>query len=391
MKKIFDAFILALILVPILVPVSFALETVSLSSSMDARVELADQNKNFGDSVNLNVRSDVDNDMRSFLYFNISSLQLNAEIKGAWLMLFMKDAPGVSRTYEVQQVNAAWVEGNGGSDNNPAGEMTWNNQPGVMGSVVTNNTGTTNNVWLSWNVTDHVMIMHNGSANYGLRVKDMDENSTVGREAIFNSREASNMSLTPKLVVAYVNKTVVLPAMVDCRPNPLSVGSQIEWINCFIEMNEGSVNDINMSTISLAVVDKSDVSYPDLSFSHIGDYDLDSIEDLQIRFNRGEMDEKYFTDIMGEETFTFLLNVSGGISPSLLFDGITNFTVIKPPEKLFGKYMINSTSSSKGVIHKIPHLDLNDFNHKKTGLDCYFFSLGDPKYAGMTRVVITGQ
>lgn len=386
MKKILSVFAFVLVISSV-IPISFALETVSLPAVMDARVELASTNKNFGDSVNLYVRSGAGSDMRSFLGFNLSALPSNIEIKSAWLMLFMKDAPGVSRTYEVQRANASWVEGNGGSDNNPAGEITWNNQPAVAGNVVTNTTGTTDNVWLSWNVTEDAKAMLNGT-NYGWRIKDAQENSTTGREAIFHSRETTNVSLAPKLVIAYENLTAILPAIVDCRPNPLTVGSSIEWINCFIEINGTNVGSINITTVALSVINKSGSSFPDHSFSHLDDYDLDGQADMQIRFDRNEMDAKYFGGVIDEKMF--VLNVSGGVG-SKLFDGLSNFTVVKSPEKLFAKYIVNSTSTYKGAVNRIPHLDLSDFHLKRTGFDGYFFSLGDPKLIGAARAVVMGE
>ena len=184
----------------------FAAETITQLPLADARVEEGDPNKNFGDSTILRVKSLLDNDRRTFLQFDLSSLPSDVNIISAVLKLFVLDASGENRTYELHRISTDWIEGNGGTDNSPVDEITWNNQPATsLTASSTTNSGKDSNVNISFNVTDDVRGFYFGEfTNNGWRIKDsVEDKGAPGRESQFRSRE--NATHLPVLEITFVS------------------------------------------------------------------------------------------------------------------------------------------------------------------------------------------
>lgn len=168
-------------------------ENIKIFPTADARVEEEDPNKNFGASTVLTVKSKVSDNKRIYIKFDLPKLPENTMITSAKLKLFMYDAPGVSRTYEIFRVTQDWEEN----------LITWNSQPhveNVSSSFV--ESGKTANVWLEWDVYSDVKgFYQNKYQNFGWLIKDKIENSTIGREGLFRSRE--NVTFSPILEINY--------------------------------------------------------------------------------------------------------------------------------------------------------------------------------------------
>ncbi len=166
-------------------------------SAADSWVEQKDPDKNYYNDTLMYVDSKTNNEnRRSFVRFDLSSIPNGSTVSSANLSLFVKDCASVSRTLEVQRLSATWTEST----------ITWNNQPSVSGSAVTTSTGTTKEVWLTWNVTSDVLefIQNQTATNYGWRIKDQTEgSSTQYTESSYTRDEASYTTLRPKLSITY--------------------------------------------------------------------------------------------------------------------------------------------------------------------------------------------
>lgn len=92
--------------------------------------------------------------------------------------------------------------------------------------------------------------------------------------------------------VSYYNWRDYLTATIDIDPNVLNDKSQGVWVTCYIELPEGySVDDIDVATVKMTEAD-GDAFDPPLQAEgpyNIGDYDLDGVPDLMVKFDRQEL------------------------------------------------------------------------------------------------------
>lgn len=167
------------------------------NSTYDAEVDEANPNSNFASSTDLNVRSrSGGQDRRSFVYFSGAGCVFppGAQVVSATVSLFLLNAPNANRTYEIRPVSAGWTE---------AG-VTWNTQPAVGAVTDAIATGTTDNVWLTWDVTADVQAMFAGSlANNGWRISDSAENSFTAYQGFFGSQENGTATRRPRATILY--------------------------------------------------------------------------------------------------------------------------------------------------------------------------------------------
>jgi predicted ribosomally synthesized peptide with SipW-like signal peptide len=168
--------------------------TSGYSPIADAYVDQSQGNKNFGSFKELSIKSKSSDNNRTFIKFDFN-FPSGTNILSSNLKLYMKSAPSTSRNYEIRRVTGTWTE-NG---------INWNNQQAVATSVTDSiPSGTTKNVWLSWNVTSDVQSFVSGSStNYGWMIKDSNENSSTAYEAKFHSRESNSIELRPILEVQF--------------------------------------------------------------------------------------------------------------------------------------------------------------------------------------------
>jgi len=129
-------------------------------------------------------------DGRTFVRFNLPAVPSGCSVSFAKLRLY-NGTPTTGRTLNVQAPSASWIESGGGG-------LTWNNQPGVTGSIQSAlSTGTAG--YLEWSVTDQVRSQY--TTNNGFRIADSAENAATDQAQQFNSREAG--SNRPQLVVTF--------------------------------------------------------------------------------------------------------------------------------------------------------------------------------------------
>ena len=77
-----------------------------------------------------------------------------------------------------------------------------------------------------------------------------------------------------------------ISATVDIDPDTLNLASNGKWITCYIELPEDyDINDISIETICFDNKVPVDLSAP----SEIGDYDVDGIPDLMVKFDRSSV------------------------------------------------------------------------------------------------------
>lgn len=196
-----------LILLPFFsAPATLADSTVVTPPSKDAWVDETDPSINHGDDTELKVRSEEDSDnSRTLVAFTLPDLPDGAIIESAILSLFMKDAPSGDRTYGVYRITQDWVEGDGSSDNDPSGEVTWDNKPATEASPTSAvSIGTSDNVTKSWDVTTDVQGFYAETfSNYGWMIQDENENTSPAEKSEFRSKEHDEASEQPSLEIVY--------------------------------------------------------------------------------------------------------------------------------------------------------------------------------------------
>ena len=167
----------------------------TLSAIDDTWVDQNSPTSNKGTDDELIVRSkSSDDNRRAFVKFDVSSVASGSEVTKATLRLFLKDAPGASRTYQVYRITDAWTEDS----------LDWDPQPSNAGVTDDATTGTTNNVWLEWDVTSDVQGFASGDlTNDGWMIRDSSEDSSTSREGKFRSSEDGNELRRPQLVVDF--------------------------------------------------------------------------------------------------------------------------------------------------------------------------------------------
>jgi hypothetical protein len=171
------------------IPASSCTLTAVADSYVDENSPLTDN----GALTTMNVQSRNLRNQRSFVRFDVAScVPANASVVSATLGLYLATAPAASRTYNAQRASAAWTE-----------SVNWLSQPGVTGTAVGVATGTTNGVTLSWDVTSHVQLYADGTANNGWRIADSAEGANPARQGIFRTREWTTAAQQPSLSIGY--------------------------------------------------------------------------------------------------------------------------------------------------------------------------------------------
>jgi hypothetical protein len=173
----------------------------TLQASTDTYVSQFKQenNINYGTDIIMKVRSflpgnsgNVKNE-RSFIMFDIPPLPSGSTIVSATLQLYTANVSNATRNYTLMPVEQQWNETN----------VTWNNQPSVISSATSYADTPLSPGWVNWSVTSGVMAWANGATNYGWQISDMNENSPIDYSTAFYTRDYSDTSLRPTLVIQY--------------------------------------------------------------------------------------------------------------------------------------------------------------------------------------------
>jgi hypothetical protein len=194
---------------------SAAVTTVTLYPSKDSYAWESVPNANNGKSDNFEITSYQSHNMRGWIEFNTSRIPSDAWIISAKLRLRLwqkttNNPPygdSTGRIYGVYRVTESW------------GEMTvtWAHQPeytdlhdstsaipaeqgGWFGPIV----------WMDWGITGIVTDWQQGIPNYGLVVRDAQENATeLYSTQFFTHDQVPNEGYFPRLIVTYTHPVYV--------------------------------------------------------------------------------------------------------------------------------------------------------------------------------------
>lgn len=164
----------------------------------DARVDEEHAVANYGNAGTLEVESNEGKNQRSFLKFALL-LPPGTAVADATLNIFMTDAPGFSRTYDLAPVVSPWSETG----------ITWATQPGGLATSSSATTGTVNDRWMQFAVGNDVSSFVSGSlTNNGWRLGDREESTSTAPKAVFESSEEVQPELRPYLDVTFTPPVV---------------------------------------------------------------------------------------------------------------------------------------------------------------------------------------
>jgi len=210
-RAIVIALILALYAITTIGFYATAVTTVTLYPSKDSYAWESVPDANNGKSDNFEITSYAGHNMRGWVEFNTSSIPADAWIMTAQLRLRLwqktTDSPpygdSTGRVYGVYEITEPW------------GEMTvtWAHQPQYTDLHHSTSTVPTEQggwyapiVLMSWDITDVMIDWQHGTPNYGLVVRDTQENATLLYSTqFFTHDQVPNETYFPRLVVTYVD------------------------------------------------------------------------------------------------------------------------------------------------------------------------------------------
>ena len=174
---------------------------------------------NNGGSNNFEITSSINGpkNMRGWMAFNISVIPpdswiINAELRlRIWHKTTNDPSQGTldstGRTYGVYRVTQSWQEYN----------ISWTNQPAYTEThystaPVPPGQGGWNRplFWMEWDLTYIVKDWHSGAKNYGISVRETQEDSPVLISTQFFTHDTPNQSYYPRLIVTYVRPLSVV-------------------------------------------------------------------------------------------------------------------------------------------------------------------------------------
>ena len=211
-RAIVIALILALYATTFVAFYATALTTVTLFPIKDSYSWESVPDANNGKSDNFEITSYAGHNMRGWIEFNTTSIPTDAWIMSAQLRLRLwqkttNNPPygdSTGRVYGVYMITEPWGEMN----------VSWAHQPSYTDfhhstSIVPTEQGGwyAPIVWMTWDITDAVIDWQQGTPNYGLVVRDTQENSTLllYSTQFFTHDQVPNENYFPRLIVTYVN------------------------------------------------------------------------------------------------------------------------------------------------------------------------------------------
>jgi len=210
-RTIVIALILALYAVTTIGFYATSMITVTIFPSKDSYAWESVPNANNGKSDNFEITSYAGHNMRGWVEFNTTSIPADAWIMNAQLRLRLwqktTNSPpygdSTGRVYGVYMITEPWGEMN----------ITWANQPQYTDLHQAESTVPTEQggwyapiVWMGWDITDVMTDWQQGTPNYGLLVRDTQENTTLLYSTqFFTHDQVPNETYYPRLVVTYVN------------------------------------------------------------------------------------------------------------------------------------------------------------------------------------------
>lgn len=232
----------------------------------DAYIASGGPNQNFGDLSELQTRLSSPT-RHSYLMFNISSIPPNQKIDNATLCLYLfDDQSGADQIYAHHVYNTTWCEGNGGTDNNPACEITWNNQPcgtnfdnanqcNLTSESFTSNDANQDNTWQCWKVKDMLQKSYSENDN---KIAIAIRTNISGNADRFRSKEYADSTFWPFLNITYSDADALPPELRII--SPINQTYTLSAINFNITLNENAskawytlnngINNITMTRIN---------------------------------------------------------------------------------------------------------------------------------------------
>lgn len=127
-----------------------------------------------------------------------------------------------------------------------------------------------------------------------------------------------------------------IPATIDIKPDTLNLGSNGNWVTCYIELPESeSVENIDVSTIIINDTIPVDLEAPIM----IGDKDADSIPDLMVKFDRQAVIDLILQNCeLTNKHETVTLTVTGALEDETPFIG-NDIIKVKVPTGKNSKYI----------------------------------------------------
>jgi len=185
--------------------------TLTLTASEDAAIGFHDgastANNNYGNAIQnaaFCIQASASytgvNVNRALIRFNLSSLPAGANIISAQLDLFalgpygsLGGHSGNANSFVLERVTQNWNEST----------VTWNNQPPSTNTncVTLTNSNSFNQDYLNIPVTNMVVDMLNSNANFGFKLRLINENKT--NSILFCSKDYSNTAKHPRLIIQY--------------------------------------------------------------------------------------------------------------------------------------------------------------------------------------------
>ncbi|MDH3870730.1 MAG: DNRLRE domain-containing protein, partial [Gammaproteobacteria bacterium] len=195
---------------------------------------------NYGVNQGLDVLGSTseDSDYHSLLQFNLGKIPYGAKIHSAQLALYQNNNGAWGGPVGVRRITSGWGEGSG--TGGIAAGVTWNNSvTGIPWSTPGGDFGTTafasttipagTKDWFSWDITGLVAGWVSGTyPNHGLALVP----ESVSTNAYFNSSDATDPALRPKLTLTYAcecgtpciapqgSGTVLMVVSDDTNPTP---------------------------------------------------------------------------------------------------------------------------------------------------------------------------
>ncbi len=208
--------------------------TLKISPIKDLYIDEDHEDKNFGESTKLLVKSKKNANARTLIRFHLP-FPTSTTILSANLKLYMAKAPNESRLYEARRVEEVWHEN----------DITWENQPDVSGGATDIiETGTTNKVRLAWDVTNDVENFVSGIyGNFGWQIRDNAEDNNSTKQAEFRSRETKAVSQKPFIEIAFITPPVstnhlVINEVYPRVANGKGTDSKNEWVEIYNPTND---------------------------------------------------------------------------------------------------------------------------------------------------------
>jgi glucose/arabinose dehydrogenase/PKD repeat protein len=173
-------------------PIVPGTQTLTFSPDADAYVEEANPGTNFGTATFLRTDAGGNPDVDSYLRFAVAGIQ--GKVTGAKLRLF-----STSNTIDGP---AAYPTSNTWTENG----ITWGNKPAPTGTALADTGAVSTGAWVEWDVGAFVT----GPGTYSFQM-----HQAVSDGVNFNSRESTNTTRRPELVLTVAN---------DAYPRPKGAG-----------------------------------------------------------------------------------------------------------------------------------------------------------------------